>query len=115
MMPPGYLSALIGRAESWVDKRHYRRLRGKPTLDYTAAVTSKPRRGLAFVATLCLVAILAAAMVPAADDAIHGVLDSVTCLPDAPAGVRVRFVARIEDPRDAVLPRCVPARGPPLV
>jgi hypothetical protein len=78
-------------------------------------VTSKPRRALAFVATLCLVAILAAAMVPAAGDPIQGVLASVICLAEAPACVRVPFIRVIDDPLDTLFPRCVPARGPPLL
>jgi hypothetical protein len=77
-------------------------------------VKSTPVRGLALVATLCLVAILAAAMMPAAGDPIHGVLASVACLADAPACVRVPFVRVIANPRDTLVPSCDPARGPPL-
>jgi hypothetical protein len=62
-------------------------------------VTSKPHRGLAFVATLCLMLVLAAAMVPAAGDSIHGVLVSVQCL-DEPACIRVPFIRAIDDPRE---------------
>lgn len=117
--PAGALQAVLcGRAKEgsagprrWESALGFRR---EPALGYTAAVTPKSRRGLGFVATFCLVAVLAAAMVPAAGEPLPGVLASITCL-DAPAGVRLPFVCVIDDPRDTLLPRCAPARGPPLV
>ena len=82
-------------------------------LGYTEAVRSKPRYGWGLLATLCLLAILAAALAPAGVDLTPAVLASLSALVGASATLRLGFDKANVVPVDSPLARRDPARGPP--